>query len=80
MALVTFNEYWEAMTAVEAQEMLLSFQIASWPMFKKETRSRVHKDIQKLANPKLSDVAKEPVNMENIVAKLTGAKVKPRGS
>lgn len=79
MPLVTFNEYWDAMTAVEAQEMLFDFQVVAFPLLKKETRARVHKDITKLANPKLSDEQKAPVNMENIVAKLTGVKVKPRG-
>lgn len=74
-----FNEYWEAITFLEAQEHLLDIQASVFPHMKKEARVRTHKDIAKMAKPKLYDGPPEEVTIEKIVAKITGAKIPPQG-
>lgn len=79
METATFGEYWEAITVLEAQEQLLAIQSSTFPQMKKESRVKIHKDLAKMAKPKLSDGPPEEVTIERIVANLTGAKIPPQG-
>lgn len=79
MPLVLFREYFEAITAIEAQEMLMQFQVSAFPHIKKEARTKIHKEITTLANPKVVDKDEAEVTMESIVKSLGGRRIPPRG-
>lgn len=43
--------YWEAITVIEAQNLLLQAKIAMFPSMKKEARAKQHRDWHRLAYP-----------------------------
>ena len=49
-----YNEamrYFDAITVIEAQNMLISMQVADYPNMKRDDRSRLHREIHKKAYP-----------------------------
>jgi len=44
-------QYYEAITTIEAQEMLLDMTVVSYPKMKDRDRSKLHKDIHSKAYP-----------------------------
>ena len=50
-----FESFWQAITPIEAQDMLTQFTILDWPNMKKEARQSLHRKIHKQAFPKTHD-------------------------
>ena len=47
----TLNKMWQAITVIEAQEQLKLLNALDWPNMKKENRTKLHKELSKLAYP-----------------------------
>lgn len=70
MDAVDFNTYYEAITPIEAQEMLLSMKVISYPHMEKNSRQEFHKSIHKLAYPSSS----RPVTRIDELEKILNAR------
>lgn len=57
----------------------MQFQVSAFPQMKKQARTKLHKDITRLANPKLEDATEKEITMEAIVKSLSGSRIPPRG-
>jgi hypothetical protein len=64
-----FTTYLQALEVIEAQEMLRAMNVADYPTLKKESRSRLHKQVYKQAFP---DQKKRVVTTEDL-KKLLGS-------
>jgi hypothetical protein len=53
MEVDVFTAYWNAITAIEAQEMLVEMTLHDWPKMKKNSRTELHRKIHKQAYPYL---------------------------
>lgn len=62
---------WLAITQIEAQEMIKEFQIADYPNLKVKDKTRIYKDIHKLAYPD---------NAEKVMDARTVAGILKRGA
>lgn len=47
----TLWEYWEAITVIEAQEMLKDFKVSSYPNFKENDQAKLQRSLRKVAYP-----------------------------
>lgn len=47
-----FNGLWEAITVIEAQEILTQLRVQDWPNMKKNDRSKFHRQLMNKAYPK----------------------------
>lgn len=45
-------EYYEAISVLEGQEMLLNMKLADYPRASNESRKKFHRDVSKVAFPK----------------------------
>jgi hypothetical protein len=52
MPYVTALEYYEAITVLESQELLMTMQACSYPHMKKESQNSFHRKVERMANPK----------------------------
>lgn len=52
MAADDVDEFWEAITVIEAQQALLAMQIGDYPHLKKDDRSKMSKSISRQAHPR----------------------------
>ena len=43
--------YWQAMTVIDAQDMIMKMRIQDWPHMKQEKRSEYHRQLFRLAYP-----------------------------
>ena len=50
MSVIEFDQYWQSITKIEAQEMLIEFTIADYPHLKPNKRREVHSKLKKLQN------------------------------
>jgi hypothetical protein len=67
------QEYWLAITAIEAQEALVQMQVADYPHAKPEQRKRVYRKMHKLAYPRFEDSKSENLgSIEDLVSFLRG--------
>lgn len=69
----TFHQYWLAITAIEAQDMLKQMQIADYPHLKKEDRKKVYNSIHKQAYPVKPSKEGKMLTSEDIANFLNGA-------
>jgi len=44
--------FWQAITPIEGQKMLIDFKVSDWPHMKKASRESVGRDIHKQAYPR----------------------------
>ena len=51
MDAIEFNEYWGAITMIEAQAMLTDLTIQDYPHLKKHKRNQIHRKLSSLAYP-----------------------------
>jgi hypothetical protein len=49
MAVDEFEEYYQAITQIEAREVLLKLKIADWAHMSKEDRKQWHRELHKMA-------------------------------
>lgn len=66
----SFEIYWQAITTIEAQEMLKTFTCFDWPNIKKGSREKLHRQLYRQAYPASFKEAKQVSNSE--LAKLLG--------
>lgn len=45
------NLYWKAITALEAQELIISFKSANWPNVQAKSKQKILNDLKKVAYP-----------------------------
>lgn len=67
----TFEDYWLAITCIEAQEMLKAFDVSAWPTMKKSQREKLHKALFKKAYPASFKRAKQ-VSNDDLAKILSG--------
>jgi hypothetical protein len=61
-----------ALIALEAQENLTNLRVQDWPNIKKEARSKLFKDLNKLANPSIVKEEQKALTTEDLAALLNG--------
>lgn len=62
-----FNEFWEAITVIEAQTMLTGMTVADYPHIRKQDRTNVHRRIYEMAHPSLFENENiEPIKLKDI--------------
>lgn len=44
--------YWQAITTIEAQEILIKMRLADWPNMKPTARERWHREVHRMAYPR----------------------------
>lgn len=62
-----FEQFWQAITVIEAQEMLIGIKVADFPHYKKPQREKLSRELHKQAYPR------EYENRKSITAKELGA-------
>lgn len=60
---------WQAITVLEAQEMLMGVKVSSYPYLKEADQDKVHRSLHKLAYP---DVEKRSITAEEMARLLNG--------
>jgi hypothetical protein len=66
----SFDEYWQSITIIEAQEMLKQFNVSDWPNMKQNNRESLHRRLFQDAYP---DSFKEVRKIETSdLAKILG--------
>lgn len=65
-----FNDYWHAITIIEAQEQLKRLSVADWPNLKKQSREKQHRQLHKDAYPASFNEVKQINNAD--LAKILG--------
>ncbi len=66
------EEYWQAITMIEAQEMLKQMTVANAPYMKPQQYKNLHKSLHKQAYPKTHS-GEAPIGPQDL-AKLLGAR------
>lgn len=61
--------YWQAITVIEAQEVLIQMRLADWPNMKGPARQKWHRDIHRAAYPHQKRKAMTP---EELAKRLGG--------
>ncbi len=72
----TFNELWQSITIIEAEETLLKMSISAYPHMSENKQKEFHRKMHKQSRPKIFDSdenSKKPVPMDQF-AKLLRAK------
>ena len=59
--------YWEAITMIEAQNLLMEMKVGDFPNMKKEDRGRLHRSLYKQAYP---ESAEQSVTTASIAQRL----------
>lgn len=68
-----FNDLWEAITVIEAQEILTALRVADWPNMKQDARRGFHRKLMSKAYPGGGGV--QARSTEDI-ARILGARLK----
>jgi hypothetical protein len=66
------ESFWQAITQIQAREVLVGMQVADFPWKSKDDRKRLHKHFHKLAYPKIHD-SSEVVTTEELAKRLGAA-------
>ncbi len=61
-----------AMPSLEAQEAISALRVQDWPSMKKEARSKMFRDLNKLANPTILREEEKPLTTADLAALLNG--------
>ena len=64
----TAMEYYSAITVIEAQNVLIDFNVSDYPHMKKDQRRKMHKKYSKMAYPK---TLQEQVSFEDFIKRMT---------
>lgn len=64
--------YWQAITVIEAQEMLKQIKVSSFPNMKLADQRRVHKELTKQAFPSVWDKEKNRMTPEEFAKLVHG--------
>lgn len=60
----------QACAALEAQENITMLRVEDWPHLKKEARSKLFRDLNKLANPVILREERKPLTTQDLAAIL----------
>ena len=71
MDLAVFNDYWAAVSVLEAQEGLVQMSMMDWPNLKRPDRSKRHRELHRIAFPKSWQESK-PVSGEDMARIIKG--------
>lgn len=74
MPATDFNDLWEAITVIEAQEILTQLRIADWPNMKKSERTTFHRKLISKAYP--GQVSGSVARSTEDIAKILGARLR----
>lgn len=66
------NMLFQALIALEAQENLTLLRVQDWPNMKKEARSKLFKDLNKIANPSIVKEERKALSTQDLAALLNG--------
>lgn len=66
------NMLFQALMAIEAQESLALLRVQDWPNMKKEARSKLFKDLNKIANPSIVKEERKALTTQDLAALLNG--------
>jgi hypothetical protein len=66
------EEYWQAITIIEAQEVLVQLRVMDFPNMKQEARRKTHKEFHALAYPRTHDTSQR-LSTEQLAARIKGA-------
>lgn len=66
------NMLFQALMAIEAQESLTLLRVQDWPNMKKEARSKLFKDLNKIANPSIVKEERKALTTQDLAALLNG--------
>lgn len=66
------NMLFQALIALEAQENLTLLRVQDWPNMKKEARSKLFKDLNKIANPSIVKEERKALTTQDLAALLNG--------
>lgn len=62
----------KAMEALQARENISELRVQDWPNLKKEARSKLFRDLNKLANPSMIKEERRPLTTEDLAALIRG--------
>lgn len=62
--------YWEAITSLEAQEMLLQMKLHDYPYMEKQPRLKFYRQMEKLSAPPTNKANEKPKTMDDVIRKL----------
>jgi hypothetical protein len=62
----------ESIPAIRAQETIAALKVADWPNMKKEARSKLYRDLNKLANPSILREEPKALTTQDLAALLNG--------
>lgn len=71
MSIDDIDIYWQCITVVEAQEILLNLRQLDWPNMNKNQREKFHKQLYKMAYPASFKEAKQ-VSNDHLAKILSG--------
>ena len=66
------DAYWQAITIIEAQEILIQLRIADYPDMKPESRKKTHREFHRMAYPRTHD-SSEVMTTEQLARKISAA-------
>lgn len=72
MGRTMFLKYEAASQALEAQDLLTQFTVASYTSLKKSSREQLHRKVHKCAHPDLYDSPKNRVTLKDVVGIISG--------
>ena len=61
-----------AIPALEAQEAIFQLRVQDWPNMKKEARTKMFRDLNKAANPRIIESEQKPLTTADLAALLNG--------
>ena len=70
MLLCDVDQYWKAITVLEAQDMLINLQVQSYAWMKKPNQDKLHKETYKKAYP--THLREDKILSSEEVARLLG--------
>jgi hypothetical protein len=72
MSVIEFDQYWLAITKIEAQEMLLEFTVADYPHLKPNRRREVYNKLKKLQDNGQAPGLMTPKDIAKAIGALSG--------
>lgn len=68
---ITAEDYWNAITILEAQEMLIKFKIQDWSQMKDADRKKLFRQVDLMAYPKKQAQGGKKVSNKELMEILT---------
>tara|TARA_B100000214_G_C23925464_1_gene608136 strand:- start:817 stop:1083 length:267 start_codon:yes stop_codon:yes gene_type:complete len=73
MSVIEFDQYWQSITKIEAQEMLLEFTIADYPHLKPNRRREVYRKLKRLqTNGREDGALMSPEEIAKAIGAISG--------